>query len=429
MPTHAAAKIQEIKTPGGLTAWLMESRNLPMLSVEVNFRAGAAFEPAGKEGLAQFTASLFDEGAGPYNATEFKEELEAIGARFGGSADTLDIGVHLTTLTQHQDRAFELMGLAVREPQFADEAIERIRSQLEAGLKRMAEDPGATAGRLLRPTLFKNQPWANDGDGSEKSLAGITRKDIMGWHLANLTQKNMTISVVGDISASTLATLLDNALLGLPKGSTRRGAELPTPAVAASQTVTQTLAVPQGTVLLGWKGIARSNPDYATQVVMNEIFGGGVLTSRLGLDVREKHGLVYGISARNHPLPNGGFFLITFATDAKKVEKALSLVGENIAKMRDEEVTDEEFDQAKGYLVDSWPLRLDSNSKLLNMMSLMQNEGLGADYMETWPTRLAAVKKADIQRVAQSLLTPDTMNLIVVGQNEALKAVWPPKTK
>lgn len=424
---QAASKIIEFTTPGGLKAWLLPTNNLPMLSVELTFRAGAAFEPAGKEGLAQFTASLLDEGAGPYDATQFKEELEAIGARFGASSDGLEISVHLTTLKDHQTRAFELLGLAVQEPTFAQEAIGRIRSQLLANLKRIEEDPAALAQRALRPTLFGNQPWANDGDGTPESLKAISQKDIMGWHLANLTRSNLTIAVVGDTDPATLGPLLDAALLKLPQGAGRRGAELPKPVVATAQTVTRTLAVPQGTVLLGWNGIPRTDPDYPAMMVMNEIFGGGVLTSRLGLDVREKHGLVYDIRSRNNPMPGGGYYLLSFATDATKVAKALQLIDANIQKIRTEPVTDEEFTDAQSYLVGSWPLRLDSNAKLLGMMSLMQNEGLGLDYLETWPKRLAAVKFADIQRVAQRLITPETMNLIVVGQNEALSATWPVK--
>ncbi len=425
LTAQAAAKIQAITTPKGLQAWLLQTNNLPMLSVELSFRAGSVFEPAGKEGLAQFTASLLDEGAGPYSATEFKEELEAIGARFGASADTLDISLNLTTLTEHQDRAFALLGLAAREPRFDKEAIGRIRNQLLANLKRIEEDPAALAGRALRPALFGNQPWANDGDGSAASIKGITQSDLMAWHLANLTRSNLTVSVVGDIDATTLGRLLDEAVFGLPQGAGRRGKELATPKVGAPTTITKTLAIPQGTVLLGWPGMARNDPDYPALMLMNEIFGGGVLTSRLGLDVREKHGLVYDIRSRNMPLPGGGFYLLSFATDATKVAKALGLIDENITKMRNQPVTQEEFDDAKSYLIGSWPLRLDSNAKLLGMMSLMQNEGLGIDYLEAWPKRLAGVQFADIQRVAQRMLTPENMSLIVVGQNEALQAKWP----
>jgi zinc protease len=424
---QAATKIQEITTPGGLKAWLLPTHNLPMVSIELSFRAGSVFEPAGKEGLAQFTASLLDEGAGPYNATAFKEELEAIGARFGASADTLDISLNLTTLKEHQGRAFELLGLAAREPKFDATDVARVRSQLLANLKRIEEDPAALASRALRPALFGPQAWANDGEGTEATLNAIAPKDLMGWHLANLTRSNLTISVVGDIDAANLGKLLDDNLGQLPQGAGRRGKELATPQVGAPTTITKTLAVPQGTVLLGWNGMACSDPDYPALMVMNEIFGGGVLTSRLGLDVREKHGLVYDIRSRNNPLPEGGFYVLSFATDAKKVAKALSLIDENIEKIRTQPVSQEEFDDAQNYLIGSWPLRLDSNAKLLGMMSLMQNEGLGADYIERWPTRLAAVKFADIQRVAQRMLTPNTMSLIVVGQNEALSATWPLK--
>ena len=420
----AATPIQMVKTKGGLTAWLMESHQLPMLSVELNFRAGSAFEPAGKEGLAQFTASLLDEGAGPYDAHAFKDQLEAIGARFGGSSDTMDVSVNLTTLSQHADRAFELMGMAVREPRFDDEAVARVRSQLLANLKRGEEDPATVAWKLLRPRLMGNHPYANDGDGTAATLKAMGRKDLAGWHLANFTRANVQISVVGDISADRLAELLDSALLGLPAGAGRRGAELTPQAASVAAHITRTMPVPQGTVLLARRGLERHDPDFYPFVVMNEIFGGGVLTSRLGLDVREKHGLAYDVRATNRALPGGGMYVINLATDNAKVQKALDLVLENLNAMRDTPVTREEFDDAKSYLIGSFPLRLDSNTKLLNMMAMMQGEGLGVDYMDRWPARIAAVTFDDVQRVAKRVLVADDMVLSVVGQGPALKAQW-----
>ncbi len=421
---HAANQVQVVNTPGGLTAWLLESPQLPMISIELNFRAGAAFEPDGKNGLAQFTASMMDEGAGPYDANAFKEELETIGARFGGSSDTMDMSFHLTTLTQHVDRAFELLGLALREPRFEDEAIQRVRSQLLANLKRGQEDPATVAWKLLPPQMMGDHPYAHDGDGTPATLNAIARKDLQAWHLANMTRSNIQIAVVGDIAPDKLAALLDEALLGLPQGAGRRGEDIRPQGASIATHVTQTMLVPQGTVLLGRRGIDRHDPDFYAFVVMNEIFGGGVLTSRLGMDVREKHGLAYDVRATNRALPGGGMYVINLATDNAKVQKALDLVYENVMAMRDKPVSKEEFEDAKSYLIGSFPLRLDSNNKLLNMMAMMQGENLGLDYMQTWPQRIASVTFDDIQRVARRMLNPDDMVLVVVGQGDGVQATW-----
>ena len=180
--------------------------------------------------------------------------------------------------------------------------------------------------------------------------------------------------------------------------------------------------VPQGTVLLGHLGIPRDDKDFAAMLVMNEILGGGVLTSRLGADVREKHGLAYGVNSANAPLPFKGMFYVSLATSNDTVAKALELVRKHLNKIRDEEVTQDEFDDAKAYLIGSFPLRLDSNGKLLNMMAMMQSEGLPRDYLEKWPQKIAAVSKDDIQRVAKRVIHPDAMTLVVVGNGKALEA-------
>lgn len=412
--------IQEVVTPGGLRAWLIESRVLPMVSIEVSFRGGSIFEPQGKEGLATLTASLLDEGAGPYDAKDFKEELEAIGARFGGSADSTDISVNLTTLAEHKVRAFELMGLAVNEPRFDKDAFKRMQDTLTAAVRRGDEDPGTVAWRIFRPAVYGKHPYANNGEGTVASLGKLTIADAKGWKDQQFSKRNAVISVVGDISAKELAALLDKTLGALPEGKEFNHVDNGPSATVAGVTHKK-MEVPQGTLLMGHLGLPRDDKDYYAMLVMNEILGGGVLTSRLGFDVRETHGLVYDVRSVNSPMKHNGMFYVSLATDNTKVEQALGLVRKHLGRIRDEAVSDEEFDDAKAYLVGSFPLRLDSNAKLLNMLSMMQSEGMGKDYMVEWPKKIAAVKREDVQRVAQRLIHPDKMALVIVGDGPALK--------
>lgn len=417
----SAQNIQEIKTPKGLTAWLVESHQLPMISVEINFRAGSVFEPAGKEGVAQFTASLLDEGAGPYDASQFKEELEAIGARFGGSADAQDISLNLHTLTDHKERAFELMALALQQPRFDADAVQRMKDSMVAGIHRGDEDPATVAWRVFRPAVYGHHPYANDGEGTLKSVEALSADDAKAWRAKNFSKANMVIAVVGDITPKELAVLLDKVAGDLPAGTVRNSiAEAPKTTVAKVET--KKMEVPQGTVLMGHLGLPRDDKDYFKMLVMNEILGGGVLTSRLGADVREKHGLVYDVRSVNVPMPHSGMFYVSLATDNAKVEKALSLVRKHLKQIVEKPVSQQEFDDAKAYLVGSFPLRMDSNAKLLGMLAMMQSEGLGRDYLTTWPKNIQAVTLADVQQVAQRLIHPDKMALVVVGNGSALKA-------
>ncbi len=414
------AEIEEVVTPKGLTAWLIRAPNLPMVSVEINFRAGAMLETEDKRGLAHLTAALMDEGAGPYDARQFREELDAIGARFGASTDTQDLSINLTTLTEHKERAFELMGLAITKPRFDADAVARMRDAMMADIRQGDEEPSSVAWRLFRPAIYGSHAYANSGEGTLETVSALTPDDARQWHM-RFTKANMMIAVVGDISPDALAELLDRTLGDVPAG-TERAVMRDVPAVVPPTIIRKQMDVPQGTVLLGQLGLPRTDPDFYAMLVMNEILGGGVLTSRLGADVREKHGLAYGVNSVNAPLPHAGMFYVSLATGNDTVAKALGLVRKHLNLIRDEPVTKEEFEDAKAYLVGSFPLRLDSNAKLLNMMAMMQSENLPRTYLNDWPRKIAAVTREDIQRVAKKLIRPGDMTLVVVGNGKALDA-------
>ena len=415
------AKIEEVTTPKGLKAWLIRAPNLPMVSVELNFRAGSMLEPVAKQGVAHFTAALMDEGAGPYDARQFREELDAIGARFGASTDTQDLSINLTTLTEHKARAFELMGLALNQPRFDADAVERMRDGMMADIRQGDEEPSNVAWRLFRPAIYGGHAYANNGEGSLETVGNLSAEDAKLWHTQGFTKANVMIAAVGDITPEELAKLLDGALGDLPAGDARAAITV-APEVVAPTIIRKQMDVPQGTVLLGQLGLPRSDPDFYAMLVMNEILGGGVLTSRLGADVREKHGLAYGVNSVNAPLPYAGMFYVSLATGNDTVAKALELVRKHLHLIRDEPVTKDEFDDAKAYLVGSFPLRLDSNGKLLNMLAMMQSENLPRSYLADWPKKIAAVTREDIQRVAKKLIKPNDMTLVVVGNGKALEA-------
>lgn len=416
-----SGKIEEIVTPKGLHVWLVQAPELPMVAVELNFRAGAMLEPKAKQGVAQFTAALTDEGAGAYDAKAFREELDAIGARFGASTDMQDFGINLTSLSEHKARAFELMGLAVTQPRYDEDAVARMRDALLADIRQGDEDPATVAWRLFRPAVYGDHPYANGGEGTLKSVGSLTAADARAWHDRYFTKANLRVTVVGDITAAELVPLLDKALGSLPQGDVRYAMDK-APQATVPQVVKKQMPVPQSTVLMGHLGLPRSDPDFYAMLVMNEILGGGVLTSRLGLDVREKHGLVYGVNSVNAPLPYNGMFYVSLATGNTNVAKALELVRKHVRAIRDVPVSDEELADTKAYLIGSFPLRLESNAKLLAMVSMMQNEDLPRTYLSDWPQKIADVTRADVQRAAQRLIAPDAMALVVVGDAEALDA-------
>lgn len=421
MSLNAEPKIQVVTTKGNLTAWLVEVHSLPMISVEVAFRAGSAYDPEDKQGLAQLAASLLDEGAGDMDATAFQNAVEAIGARFGASAGKLELSVNMSTLTDKKEDAFNLLGLALTQPRFDSDALQRIKEAMLANLKRAEEQPSSVAARAFQKALYGDHPYGHLTDGTEESVHRLTRQDVEAFHKKNLTQANMVISVVGDMTPEELAKLLDEALASLLAGEEENaiatGPDDITPTVVRIEKNT-----PQASIVFGHLGISREDPDYYAALVMNHTLGGGGLTSRMMEEVREKRGLAYDVRSYFVPMPHRGAFIAQVQTNNETAATAMNLMKEEMRKIRKNGVTQQEYDDAISYLTGSFPLRIDSNSKIMDHLTSMQMESLGLDYLNDWPDKIRAVTRADVQRVAKRLLHPDSVVMVVVGGGPALEA-------
>lgn len=406
--------IQVVESKSGITAWLVESHNLPMISMEVSFRAGSAFEQAEKNGLANITADLLDEGAGDRDMSAFHAALEQIGARLSADAGTLNLDVNLTTLTEHKDDAFALLADALTQPQFAPDAIERQRARIISGIRRIEENPQATARRAFQKAVFEDHPYARPPEGTEATVKDITREDIVNYHKAHFNRANMVVSVVGDISAEELSHKLDTIFADIPPGTDRNEVTL-APAPVTPQIVRIERDIPQSTVLFGHLGISREHPDYFPAFVLNGILGNGGMVSRYMVEVRDKRGLAYHVFSIMQPLPHAGAFMAGVQTSNDSVDEAIRIMKHEIRDIQENGVPSAEHARMLKYLDGSFPLRLDSNQKILGYLSVMQMENLGIDYLDTWRTKVQNVSQADIQRAAKTLLHPDEVVTVIVG--------------
>lgn len=419
----AMPHIQEIQTPKGLTVWLVESPSIPMVSMEVSFRAGSAFD-GDNWGLAHLTSSLLDEGSttagGAVNSDrDFKAALERIGARFNAGADKLDLSANLDTLTEHTDAAMGLMADAILRPTFDKAAAERIKASTQASIKRQEEDSGSTARKTYNEALFAGHPYGTPTIGSAETVTDLTVADVAAYHAAHMTKANMVMAVVGDIKPEALATLVDKHFSDMAEG-TKRNAVEKAPSVPTPQINKIERPVPQATILLGHLGISRDHPDYFPVFVMNHILGGGGFSARLMEEIREKRGLTYGVYSSFSPLPFAGSFTAQLATNNDDALMARDLVIEEIKKLQDGGITQDEHADALNYLTGSFPMRLDSNDKILGYLTTMQMEELGSDYLETWQEHVKNVTMEDIQAAAQKYLMPDSLVQVIVGGGKAV---------
>ncbi len=418
---NAAIEIQEVTSPGGITAWLVEEHSLPMIVLDAAWEGGALQDPAGSEGLAFMMAALLDEGAGDMDSQAFQGELErlAVGLSFRASHDTLSLS--FKTLSENRDAAFELMRLAVTLPRFDTEAVERVRRQLEVAITRDAESPDRMVSDAWYNLAVPGHGYTRPSKGTLETVAGLTR-DALAVHQRDLMARdNLKIAVVGDIDAETLKRLLDETF-----GALSQTSKLPEVAGAdvtpAAHLEIIEREMPQSIVLFGHEGIARADEDFVPAYVMNYILGGGGFSSRLMMEVREKRGLAYSVATYLYPLKHASLFLGRVASENSRVAETLDVIRAELARLAEDGVTEQELRDAKTYLTGSYPLRFDTNDKISGQLVAIWQNDLGIDYISRRNALIEAVTLEDIQRVAARLFTPDNLIVTVVGQPQGLTA-------
>lgn len=411
-------RVEEVVSPGGVRAYLVTERSVPFLTLALHFRAGAVHDPPDRAGLATMVAGLLDEGAGPYDSLAFRRELEDNAIRLSFDADLDGFTGTLKTLTATRDHAFELLRLALLEPRFDPEPIERIRSQIQAELKRRESDPDYVSVRAWYARAFDGHGYGRPVRGTLESIARIRRDDLVSFAREHLLRGHLAIGVAGDITAEELAPLLDRTFGGLPL----HGAALEPPPTEPQlgDTVLVPMPIPQSVVTFGRKGIPRRDPDYYAATIANYILGGGGFASRLMQEVREKRGLAYSVYTYLADVRLAPLWLGAVATSNERVAQSIALVREEIARMAAGEVSEQELADAKTYLTGSFPLRLATNDQLARMLLGMMVHELGRDYLERRNDLILAVGMGELKRVCHRLYAGSLL-LTVAGRPEGLE--------
>lgn len=416
-PLRAEIAIQDVTSPGGLKAWLVEDHSIPFTALEIRFRGGTSLDAPGKRGAVNLMTGLLEEGAAEMNAQKFAETRDGLAAEFRFDSSKDDVAVSARMLTENRTQAAELLRLALTRPRFDADAVERVRGQVLSIIRSNAKDPSAIAGRTLDGIAFGDHPYASSGDGTEDSVQALTRDDILAAHTAALARDRVYVAAVGDITPEQLGALLDHLLGGLPE----TGAPLPGAArldLTGGVTVVD-FPTPQAVVSFAQPGLERDDPDYFAAFVLNEIVGGERFGSRLMRELREKRGLTYGARSYLIDYDHADLLAGQFATDNKTAGQAVDVLRAEWARAA-EGVTAEELAAAKTYLTGAYPLRFDGNGPIARILVGMQMTGLPIDYSATRNQKIEAVTLDDIRRVAQRLIRPDQLRIVVVGQPERL---------
>jgi zinc protease len=417
-PLRAEIAIQEVTSPGGIRAWLVEDHNIPFTALEVQFKGGSSLEAPDKRGVVNLMTATLEEGAGEMDSKAFAEAREALaaGITFDSGADS--VGVSAKFLTENRDQVVDLMREALVNPRFDQDAVDRVREQVLSNLRANEKDPGTLASERFNALAFGDHPYATTGDGTIETVSKLTRDDVVAAHKAALARDRVFVAASGDITAEELGKLLDRLLGDLPAtGAPQPGTA---PWLLPPGVTVVDFPSPQSTVFFGEVGIPRDDPDFFPAFILNEVIGGGRFTARLMSEVREKRGLTYGIGTYLVNMEHADMLLGQFSASNDKVAEAIKVVQAEWGRLVSEGVTPEELAATKTYLTGSYPLRFDGNGPIASVLVGMQMDAMPIDYVTTRNAKIEAVTMADIKRVAARLFKPEALHFVVVGQPEGM---------
>lgn len=419
IPARAAVDIQEVTSPGGLKAWLVEERSIPFMALEIRFKGGASLDRPGKRGAMHLMVGLLEEGAGDLNATQFAAAREALAASFDFDVTDDSVSISAEFLTENRGEAIALLKSAIINPSFEQSALDRVRGQVLSIIASDAKDPNKLARVNFDRAAFGDHPYGSPIEGTADTVNALTADNMRQAMADAMARDRIVIGAVGDISAEELGLLLDNLLGDLPE----TGATMPKRADYSLDGGTTVIPfnTPQSVAVFGHQGITRDDPDFFAAYILNEILGGGGFGSRLMDEVREKRGLTYGVGSYILPFQNAELYLGQVASSNDRIAQAIEVIRDEWKKLAVEGVSEAELERAKTYLTGAYPLRFDGNAPIAQILAGMQFQGLPVSYIASRNDNVNAVTTDDIKRVAARILRPDDLHFVVVGQPEGLE--------
>ena len=410
---QAGARIEHWTAPSGAQVYFVESRVVPIVDIQIDFAAGGAYAPENKAGLAGLTHGLLDTGAGELDEEKIADRLADIGARLGGSVDQDRASISLRSLSSAREReaALELMRLVLQQPMFPAAALEREKARSIAGIREADTRPGSIAAKRFAAALYPGHPYGRLP--TVESVEKITRDDLLAFYRAHYGARRAVVSIIGDLARAEAEAIAQRLTAGLPDAAARAG--LPDTAMPARNTQRIDHPATQAHIHLGLPAVRRGDPDYYALLTGNYILGGGGFVSRLMKEVREKRGYAYSVYSHFQPLLQPGPFQIGLQTKREQASDALKVVEEVLAEFLARGPSEDELKAARRNLADGFPLRIDSNRKLLDHSAVIGFYGLPLSYLDEFPRRIEAVTAAEIRAAFRRHIKPEHLVTVIVA--------------
>jgi zinc protease len=412
---HAMPDIQHWVTDNGVRVYFVPAPELPMLDVNITFAAGSVRDD-GQPGLARMTNTLLDMGAAGLSADEIATRIESLGAELSTSSVREMAMVSLRSLSDraHLEPALGILADVITRPNFDNKDFERERERKLVAIRRSEQSPSTVAGYRFFQTVYGEHPYAHRVSGTEESVKALKLDRVKAFYKRYYVARNAVVSIVGDLDRKAAEALVEQITGALPAG--KRAAALP-PAPTLKQAFEERILHPstQTHVRMGAPGMHRGDPDYFPLYVGNHVLGGGGLVSRLHEEIREQRGLSYSVNSYFSPMEQDGPYLLSLQTRNDQVDEALAVMRETLQDFVDKGPTEDELIAAKKNITGGFPLRIASNSGIIDHLNMIGFYDLPLDYLDTFNDKVTAVTQQKIIAAFQRRVSPETMVTIIVG--------------
>lgn len=416
-PLRAGVVPKRSVLDNGIVLLTSEQKALPMVSIELLIDAGSRYDAPNQEGLANLVAKLLTYGTKRRTALQINETLDFLGASLSTRCSDDLASVSMTILKKDLTTGLELLGDILINSTFPQQEIERQKQSVIASIKARDESPGDIAQRRFAAALFPQSPYGRPVEGTETSVKGIQQKSLREFYERYYRPNRSILAVVGDVSEQESTQALNQAFRSWRKGEPG-GKPLVPSVIGSSQVIRVNKDLTQANIMMGHEGVPRNHPDYYAIQVMNYILGGGGFSSRAMDSIRNERGLAYSVYSHFGAEKSHGTFVFVMQTKNDTAEEAIRIAREEIRRMREQPVTDQELDDAKNYLTGSFPLRLDTNHKVASFLAQVEFFRLGLDYPDRYADLIRKVTREDVQRVAKAYLHPEKLITVVVGNQK-----------
>ena len=413
-PASAVLPIEHWTTPNGARVYFVRAGSIPMLDVSVAFDAGARFDPPGRDGLASLTNAQLAKGAGSLDENAIAEGFASVGAERGGGVSDDRASLSLRTLTSaaEMEAAVALFERMMAEPNFPAAVLEREKQRLAQALRESSIRPENIVQRAFGNLLYPQHPYGRYA--TPESVVTITRDDLVAFHRERYAASNAVVAMIGAITREQAQALAERLTARLPAGSAAPAVpEVERPIASVLRRIEHPAT--QSHIMIGLPGVAWGDPDQFALLVGNYILGGGGFVSRLYSEVREKRGLAYSVYSYFSPMLQPGPFTIGLQTQKEQTDLALRVVRETLDRFLADGPTQAELDAAKSNLVGGFPLRIDSNRKILDYLIAIGMYRLPLDYLERWPDRVQQVTVQQVRDAFARIVRPEFLATVVVG--------------